>query len=75
MKTITVRLPDDAYDAVKQHAEGDQVSMNAWIEGVLDQEDMRRRCAAHERWMQSSSEARALAENCADQYVDVLARR
>jgi hypothetical protein len=25
--------------------------MNSWIEGLLDVEDMRRRCAAHDRWM------------------------
>lgn len=27
--------------------------MNSWIEGVLDAEDMRRRCAAHGEWLRS----------------------
>jgi len=37
--------------AVKRYADTDQQSMNSWIKGLLDVEDMRRRCAAHDRWM------------------------
>src|SRR5260370_20071997 len=43
-RTITLRLTDQAYEAVKRYAATDNQSMNAWIEGVLDIEDMRRRC-------------------------------
>lgn len=50
-KTVTLRLSDSAYAAVKRYAEADQLSMNAFIEGLLDAEDMRRRCAEHDRWM------------------------
>ena len=50
-RTITLRLSDAAYEAVKRYADTDQQSMNSWIEGLLDVEDMRRRCAAHDRWM------------------------
>jgi hypothetical protein len=50
-RTITLRLSDEAYQAVKRYAEADHTSMNAWVEAVLDAEDMRRRCAAHEAWM------------------------
>ncbi len=50
-KTVTLRLSDSAYEAVKQYAEADQKSMNARIETLLDAEDMRRRCKAHDQWM------------------------
>ena len=48
-RTITLRLSDSAYEAVKRYADADQQSMNSWIEGLLDIEDMRRRCAAHDQ--------------------------
>jgi len=48
---ITLRLSDEAYQAVKQYAEAEQTSMNSWIEGLLDAEDMRRRCIAHDAWI------------------------
>jgi hypothetical protein len=44
-RTITLRLSDTAYEAVKRHADAQKRSMNAWIEEVLDAEDMCRRCA------------------------------
>ena len=53
-RTITLRLSDEAYEAVKRYAEAEHTSMNAWVEGVLDAEDMRRRCAAHGAWMQAN---------------------
>jgi hypothetical protein len=53
-RTITLRLSAEAYDAVKRYAETEHTSMNSWIEGVLDAEDMRRRCAAHGTWMESN---------------------
>ncbi|CAJ58839.1 MULTISPECIES: pilus biosynthesis protein HicB [Frankia] len=52
-RTITLRLSDEAYESVRRYAEADQTSMNAWIEGVLDAEDMRRRCAAHGAWLRA----------------------
>ncbi|WP_018500851.1 toxin-antitoxin system HicB family antitoxin [Parafrankia discariae] len=53
-RTITLRLSDEAYEAVKRYAEAEHTSMNAWVEGLLDAEDMRRRCAAHGAWMQAN---------------------
>ena len=74
-RTMTLRLSEEAYDAVKRYAEADQQSMNAWIEGILDVEDMRRRCAAHGRWMAEHPEAVALSEAWADSNFDELAGR
>lgn len=74
-RTITLRLSDTAYEAVKRYADSDQQSMNAWIEGLLDAEDMRRRCEAHDRWMAERPDAVAFAEAWADQNLDELARR
>jgi hypothetical protein len=49
--------------------------MNAWIERVLDVEDMRRRCAAHGKWMSGHPEAVSISEAWADRNLDELARR
>jgi hypothetical protein len=54
---VTLRLSDSAYEAVKQYAEADKKSMNSWIETLLDAEDMRRRCDAHDRWMREHPRA------------------
>lgn len=75
MKTITLRLSDEAYAAVKGYADNERTSMNAWIESILDAEDMRRRCAAHDQWMSSNPDAVAFAEAWADQNLDEPARR
>ncbi|CAO5157918.1 Pilus assembly protein HicB [Frankia sp. AiPs1] len=53
-RTITLRLSNEAYEAVKRYAEAEDTSMNAWVEGVLDAEDMRRRCAAHATWVRAN---------------------
>lgn len=53
-RTITLRLSDEAYAAVKRYAEAEHASMNGWIEAVLDAEDMRRRCAAHGAWLEAN---------------------
>ena len=74
-RTITLRLSDEAYQAVKRHADADQRSMNAWIEGVLDAEDMRRRCCQHGQWMADHPEAIAFSEAWADRNLDELAGR
>jgi hypothetical protein len=49
--------------------------MNAWIEGVLDVEDMRRRCKAHSRWLADHPDAVTFAEAWADRGLDDLAER
>ena len=72
-RTITLRLSDEAYDAVKRYAEADQQSMNSWIEGIVDLEDMHRRCAAHGQWMAEHPEAAAFSEAWADSNCDELA--
>lgn len=74
-RTITLRLSDSAYEAVKRYAEADQQSMNSWIEGLLDIEDMRRRCAAHDRFMASRPDAVAFSEVWADRNLEELAGR
>ena len=74
-RTITLRLSDAAYEAVKRHAEADQQSMNSWIEGLLDIEDLRRRCAAHDQWMLANPVAATFSEVWADRNLDELAGR
>lgn len=74
-RTITLRLSDSAYEAVKQYAEADEQSMNAWIEGLLDIEDMRRRCAAHDQFMAAHPDAVAFSEAWADRSLDELTGR
>ena len=74
-RTITLRLSDRAYEAVRRYAEADQQSMNSWIEQVLDVEDMRRRCESHGRWMAEHPDAVAFAEAWADRGLDELAQR
>jgi hypothetical protein len=74
-RTITLRLSDTAYAAVKRYAEADQQSMNAWIEGLLDVEDMRRRCAAHDGFMAAHPDAVAFSEAWADRNLEELSGR
>lgn len=74
-KTITLRLSDHQYDLVKRYAEDDSQSMNAWIEALVDVEDMRRRCAAHGRWMSTNPQAVTFAETWADENLAALPRR
>lgn len=74
-RMITLRLSDTAYEAVKRYADADRQSMNSWIEGLLDVEDMRRRCAAHDRWMVAHPDAGAFTEAWADRNLDELAGR
>ena len=74
-KTVTLRLSDSAYAAVRRYAEADNLSMNAYIENLLAVEDMRRRCGAHDRWMQEHPEAVAFSEAWADQNLDELTKR
>ncbi|GAB4972187.1 hypothetical protein MAHJHV57_53570 [Mycobacterium avium subsp. hominissuis] len=42
---------------------------------VLDVEDMRRRCVAHDQWMRTHPEATAFSEAWADRNLDELAQR
>ncbi|WP_084020344.1 toxin-antitoxin system HicB family antitoxin [Mycobacterium avium] len=74
-KTVTLRLSESVYEAVKHYAEADQKSMNAWIETLLDAEDMRRRCAAHDRWMREHPDAAAFSEAWADRNLAELTKR
>ena len=74
-RMITLRLSDSAYEAVKRYADADQQSMNSWIENLLDIEDMRRRCAAHDQWMRAHPHATAFSEAWADRNLDELAKR
>lgn len=74
-KMITLRLSDAAYDAVRNYANADRMSMNSWIEGLLDVEDMRRRCQAHERWLQEHPAAVEFSAAWADRNLDDLTKR
>ncbi|MGQ0623628.1 MAG: hypothetical protein ACT4PP_03085 [Sporichthyaceae bacterium] len=73
--TITLRLTEAAYEMVKQYAAADQRSMNSWIEAVLDVEDMRRRCAAHEHFLTSQPEALAFSQAWAARNLEQLGPR
>lgn len=70
-----MRLSESAYAAVKRCADADSQSMNSWIERLLDIEDMRRRCATHDRWLAAHPDAVAFAEAWADRNLDELAAR
>ena len=70
-----MRRSDRAYEAVKRCAAADDPSMNSWIERVPYVEDMRRRCAAHGKWMSGHPEAVSISEAWADRNLDELARR
>lgn len=74
-RTITLRLSDGAYQAVKRYADADRQSMNSWIEGLLNIEDMRRRCAAHDQWMLAHPDVTSFGEAWADRNLDDLAAR
>ena len=74
-KTVTLRLSDSSYAAVRRYAEDDGLSMNSFIEGLLDVEDMRRRCAQHEQWMGEHPEAVAFSGAWADRNTDEPANR
>lgn len=71
-RTITLRLSDSVYEAVKRYADADQQSMNSWIEGLLDVEDMRRRCGAHDQWLRAHPAAACFSEAWADRNADEL---
>ncbi len=73
-RTISLRLSETAYEAVKRHAGHDQRSMNAWIEEVLDAEDMRRRCAAHHQHLIDNPHLATFAGDWADRNLDDMAR-
>lgn len=74
-RMITLRLSETAYEAVKRYADADRKSMNTWIEGLLDMEDMRRRCEAHDQWLQEHPEVAAFSEAWANRNLDELTKR
>ncbi|WP_225504687.1 hypothetical protein [Mycolicibacterium fortuitum] len=47
----------------------------ASVESLVDVEDLRRRCAAHDRWMSRHPEAVTFAEARADENLEGLPRR
>lgn len=71
-RTITLRLSDEVYEAVRRYAEADHQSMNSWVEGILDSEDMRRRCLAHGAWLRDNPGMVALAEQSASRNLASL---
>lgn len=74
-RTIILRLSDTVYETVKRYAEADQQSVNSWIGGLFEVEDIRRRCADHDRWMSAHPDAVAFAEAWADRNLAELAGR
>jgi hypothetical protein len=74
-RTITLRLSEAAYEMVKRYAADDHRSMNAWIEDLLDVEDMRRRCAAHDRYLTTRPDAVTFSQAWADRNLEELAGR
>ncbi len=69
----TLRLSDSVCEAVS--AEREKQSMNSWIENILDVEDLRRRCEAHDLWMRLHPDATAFSEAWADRNLDESAKR
>jgi predicted transcriptional regulator len=53
VRTVTLRLSDDTYQMVQQYAEAAHLSVDSWVESVLDAEDTRRRGAAQAVWMET----------------------
>lgn len=74
-KSLTLRLSEGAYEAVKRYAEADQTSMNSWIEAVLNAEDVRRRCQAHDQWMRDHPHVAGFSDAWADRNLDALTER
>jgi hypothetical protein len=74
-RTITLRLSDTVHEAVRRHAEADKRSMNAWIEEVIDAEDMRRRCAAHRDFLANNPHVVGSAEDWAERNLSDLTQR
>ena len=66
---------DTAYASVRQWARDDAQSMNAWIEGVLATEDMRRRCAAHDRYLSEQPGMATFSQAWADRNLAELGDR
>lgn len=51
---MTLPLRDDTHETVKHLARTERLSMNTRIDKLVEHEDMRRRCAAHDRWMRDN---------------------
>jgi hypothetical protein len=66
----TTRQAED--EAVKHHARPGRTSnsMNHWLEGLLDVGDLKRRCTAHDRWMQANPAAAAFSDEWADRNLE-----
>ncbi|MGV9801602.1 hypothetical protein ACWDTP_26500 [Mycobacterium sp. NPDC003449] len=75
MPSFSLRLSNDAYEAVQKHSRDDEKSMNAWLEHLVEAEDMRRRCTAHERYMAEHPEMVEYSKNSADRNLKRLSRR
>ncbi|BBX98457.1 hypothetical protein AWC15_15225 [Mycobacterium lacus] len=73
-RLIAVRLLDSAYQVLKRYTGLDKPSSDSWSAGLLDIDDMRRRCAEHDQWMQAHPEAVAFSEAWADRNLGMLAR-
>ena len=56
-RTITVRMDDETYNAVKQWGEQEHQSLNRVITGLIEREWFRRRCAAHDAQMRQAAPA------------------
>ncbi|WP_191496073.1 hypothetical protein [Mycobacterium simulans] len=74
-RMIALRLFDSAYQVLKRYSGLDKLSMDSWSAGLLDINDMRRRCAEHDQWMRAHPEAAAFSEAWADRNLGMLANR
>ncbi|OHU96073.1 hypothetical protein [Mycobacterium talmoniae] len=74
VRLVTLRLFDNAYQAFKRYAGLNRLPIDSWIENQLDVEDLRRRCAEHDRWMRTHPEIAAFSEAWADRNLDELAK-
>ncbi|GAB7142883.1 hypothetical protein [Mycobacterium riyadhense] len=71
---IALRLFDSAYQVLKRYSGLDKPSIDAWSASLLDINDMRRRCAEHDRWMRAHPKAAAFSEAWADRNLGTLAK-
>ena len=74
---ITIARPDDLYDIVNHWAAADDTSINSWMRESIEREAFRRRCIAHEQWMDANPaiQDELLAQvKAASQEIDDLRR-
>ncbi len=58
----TLSMEERTYERVRMWAEQDGVSMNQWMVAAIDREDTRRRCEAHNDWLEANPDVADLLD-------------